>query len=121
VGTSRLPPHGRNLDGHAVVSAAAALVLSRDSSLTAGQVEAALLATASHLGPPGPGPETGAGLVNAGAAVASIPAPPSDGAGPVVRIFGVADGTMVRGTQALAVQASDASLVVATRLYRDAG
>lgn len=101
------------------VSAAAALVLSRDPSLTAEQVEAALLDTASDLGSPGPDPETGAGLVNAGAAVASIPAPPSDGAAPAVRISGVADGTMVRGTLAVKVRASDASTVLATRLYRD--
>ncbi|HSW42443.1 MAG TPA: S8 family serine peptidase [Patescibacteria group bacterium] len=101
------------------VSAAAALVLSRKPSLTAGQVEAALLATASDLGPAGPDPETGAGLVNAGAAVASVPAPPSDGAAPTVRIGGLADGTAVHGTLALTVLSADASPVLATRLYRD--
>jgi hypothetical protein len=101
------------------VSTAAALVLSRDPSLTAEQVEAALLATASDLGPPGIDAETGAGLVNAGAAVASIPAPPSDGAAPAVRISGVADGTLVQGTLTLTAQATDTSPIVATRVYGD--
>jgi hypothetical protein len=101
------------------VSAAAALVLSRNPSLTAEQVEAALLGTASDLGPAGPDPETGAGLVNAGAAVASIAAPASDGAAPAVRISGILDGTVVRGTLTVTVRASDGSTIVATRVYRD--
>jgi subtilisin family serine protease len=101
------------------VSAAAALVLSRDPSLTADQVEAALLATAVDLGPPGPDPETGAGLVRADAAVASIAAPASDGVAPVVRVSGIADGTVVRGSAALTFAATDASPLVAVRVYRD--
>lgn len=101
------------------VSAAAALVLSRNPSLTAGEVETALVATATDLGPAGPDPETGAGLVNMGAAVASVATPPSDGAAPAPRISGVLDGSVVRGTLAMSITASDASPVVATRLYRD--
>lgn len=101
------------------VSAAAALVISRDPSLTADQVEAALLGTAADLGAPGPDPETGAGLVRADAAVASIPAPPSDGAAPLVRVTGIADGTVVRGSLNLKFAAADASPILAVRVYRD--
>ncbi len=101
------------------VSAAAALVLSRNPSLSVEQVEAALLTTASDLGPAGPDPETGAGLLNAGAAVAAVAAPASDGAAPGVRISGIADGTVVRGTLTMTVRAIDPSPIVATRVYRD--
>ncbi len=52
-----------SLDGTSMatpfVSAAAALVLSRDPSLAAAQVEAALVGTAADIGTPGPDPETG--------------------------------------------------------------
>ena len=124
---STSPSRGRNayrrLSGTSMaapfVSAAAALVLSRDPSLSADQVEAALLATASDLGPAGPDAETGAGLVNAGAAVASIPAPASDGGAPAVRISGILDGTVVRGTLTMTVDATDALPIFATRIYRD--
>ena len=101
------------------VSAAAALVLSRDPSLTAEQVEGALVATAVDLGPAGPDPETGAGLVRADAAAASIAAPPYDGLAPAVRIAGIADGGVVRGTVDVRFAATDASPIVATRVYRD--
>ncbi len=103
------------------VSAVAALVLSRDPSLTADRVEAALIGSAVDLGPAGPDPETGAGLLSAGAAVASVPAPASDGAAPAVRISGIADGTVVRGVVTVTFAAADASAIVATRVYRDGG
>ncbi len=101
------------------VSAAAALVLSRNPSLTAAEVEAALVGTALDLGAPGPDPETGAGLLRVGAAAWSVASPVSDGGAPSVAIGGIADGTLVRGKRTLAVSASDPSPIVALRLYRD--
>ncbi len=102
-----------------MVSAAAALVLSRNPSLTVGQVEAALIGTAADLGTPGPDPQTGAGLLQVGAAVASVGAPASDGVNPAVRWSGMADGTLVRGTLATRATVTDTSPIVATRIYRD--
>ncbi len=101
------------------VSAAAALVLSRDPSLTAAQVEAALVGTALDLGPAGPDSETGAGLLRAGAAAWSVTPPAADGGAPAVRISGIADGTLVRGTKTLSIAATDPSPIVALRAYRD--
>ena len=102
-----------------MVSAAAALVLSRNPMLTVDEVEAALLATAADLGAAGPDDETGAGLLQVGAAVDAVPAAVSDGVAPIVRWSGVADGTLVRGTLSMSVAVTDASPVVATRIYRD--
>jgi hypothetical protein len=82
-------------------------------------VEAALLGTAVDLGTAGADEETGAGLVRADAAVASVAAPVSDGVAPVVTLSGIVDGTVVRGTVTLAFTARDASPIVATRIYRD--
>jgi len=101
------------------VAAAAALVISRDPSLSAEQIEGALLGTAIDLGDPGPDPDTGVGLVRADAAVASIPALPSDGVDPVVRVTGIADGTVVRGSVPLTFAATDASPILAVRVHRD--
>lgn len=101
------------------VSAAAALLFSRNPSLGAADVEAALVGTALDLGPAGPDPETGAGLLRVGAAAWSVTPPPSDGGAPAVGIGGIADGTLVRGKKTLAVSATDPSPIVALRLYRD--
>jgi subtilisin family serine protease len=101
------------------VSAVAALLLSRNPSLTADQVEAALRSTAVDLGEPGFDHETGWGLIRAGAAAWSIDPPASDGAAPSVRISGISDGTMVRGTKSLTITATDPAPIVALRLYRD--
>jgi subtilisin family serine protease len=102
-----------------MVSAAAALVFSRNPSLTAPEVEAALVGTAVDVGTPGPDPETGAGLLRADAAVASVAAPPSDGAAPGVTWSGITSGTVVRGSLAIKGTATDASPIVASRIYRD--
>jgi subtilisin family serine protease len=102
-----------------MVSAAAALVLSRNPSLTVGEVEAALVGTAADVGPPGPDSETGAGLLQAGAAVASVAAPASDGVRPAVRWSGIADGTLVRGRLSMKVAVTDASRIVSTGIYQD--
>jgi subtilisin family serine protease len=101
------------------VSAAAALVLARDPSLTAAQVEATLVGAAADLGPAGPDPTTGAGLLRVDRALAAVPAPASDGTAPVVRISGIAEGGLVRGSVPLTFTAADASPIVATRIYRD--
>ena len=101
------------------VSAAAALVLSRNPSLTADQVEAALVGTALDIAPAGPDTETGAGLLRADLAAWSVAPPVGDGVAPTVKVAGIADGTRVRGTKTLAVTAADASPIVALRVYRD--
>jgi subtilisin family serine protease len=101
------------------VSAAAALLFSRNPSLTAAEVETALVGNALDLGPAGPDPETGAGLLRVGAAAWSVTPPASDGGAPAVQIGGIADGTLVRGKRTLAVSATDPSPIVALRLYRD--
>ena len=101
------------------VSAAAALLFSRNPSLTAAEVETALVGTALDLGPAGPDPETGAGLLRVGAAAWAVAPPASDGGAPAVRIGGIADGTLVRGKKTLAVSAGDPSPIAALRLYRD--
>jgi hypothetical protein len=101
------------------VAGAAALVLSRNPSLTADEVEAALLTTTVDLGPPGLDDETGAGLLRADLATWSVAPPVGDGTAPAVRITGIVDGTRVRGSQTLAATASDASPLVAVRVYRD--
>ena len=102
-----------------MVAASAALVLSRNPSLTADEVEAALTGTAADLGAPGPDPLTGAGLLQVGAALASVPAPASDGVSPVVRWSGISDGTLVRGSRVIRATTTDASPILATRIYRD--
>ncbi len=101
------------------VAAAAALVLSRNPSLTADQVEAALTGTALDLGTPGSDPETGAGLLRADLAAWSVATPVADGVAPTVAIAGITDGTRVRNTKTLSFAAADASPIVALRVYRD--
>lgn len=101
------------------VAGVAALLLSRDPSLTPDEVEAALVSTAIDLGPAGFDDETGWGLVRAGAAAWSIEPPASDGAAPAMRISGITDGTLVRGTKTLTFTATDPAPIVALRLYRD--
>ena len=102
-----------------MVAAAAALVLSRNPWLTADEVEAALIGTAIDQGTTGPDPETGAGLLQAGAAVASVAAPASDGVNPTVSWTGITQGTLVRGTLSIRATVTDASPIVAVRVYRD--
>ena len=102
-----------------MVAAAAALVLSRNPLLTADEVETALIGTAVDLGTAGPDPETGAGLLQAGAAVASVVAPASDDADPIVAWTGITGATLVRGTLSIRPNVTDASPIVATRVYRD--
>lgn len=62
-GTSMAAPH---------VTGIAALLLSLKPSLTLAELRAALTGTATDLGPRGPDPEYGAGLVNAAAACAKV-------------------------------------------------
>ncbi len=62
-GTSMAAPH---------VAGAAALLLSLEPTLTAGQVRAALLATCRDLDVAGPDPSTGAGLLQVGEAVRKV-------------------------------------------------
>ncbi len=102
-----------------MVAAAAALVLSRNPWLTADEVETALIGTAVDLGTAGPDPETGAGLLQAGAAVALVAAPDADGADPTVAWTGITGATLVRGTVSIRATVTDASPIVAVRVYRD--
>ncbi|HYD39666.1 MAG TPA: Ig-like domain-containing protein [Anaeromyxobacter sp.] len=84
-GTSISAPH---------VSGAAALLAGAAPGATAEQLEAALVSTALDLGPPGPDPATGHGLVDALAAFEALgaePAPPVASAD----AYGVVAGTSV--------------------------
>ncbi len=58
----------------AVVSGSAALLLARAPGTPAADLRAGLLGSAVDLGPPGPDPVTGAGRLNAAAALAALPA-----------------------------------------------
>jgi hypothetical protein len=101
------------------VAAVAALLISRNPSLAAADVEAALVASAVDLGEVGRDDETGWGLVRADGATRSIARPASDGTTPTVTIAGITDGTVVRGLRTLVATATDGSPIVALRIYRD--
>ena len=78
-GTSAAAPH---------VGAVAALLVSSGLATTAAQVRHALLSSALDLGPPGPDPEFGAGLLQAEAALEAAAAAAADLALPVSGVAG---------------------------------
>ena len=98
-----------------LVSGVAALMLSRNPSLTPSQIASILSATADDLGPSGWDAEYGDGLLNADRAVASA----ADTIPPSVSFMQPANGSTVQGTAAFVVVANDNVGVAKTELYVD--
>lgn len=92
-----------------VVAGAVALVMARNTNLSAGQVESLLFSTAVDLGAGGRDPVFGHGRLNAAAAItaAATSVPPQDTQAPTVRIAAPLVSSTVSGLVPVNVEASD--------------